>query len=115
MGRMRTMVLSILGLFAALAFSLAFYPYTPRPAIVLSLLFLLLVVGSVVAVVYAGLSRDATISHITNTETGELGTDFWIRLGSFIGVPLIGLLAAQFPGITDFLVSWIEPGLNAVK
>lgn len=115
MGRMRTMVLSILGLFAALAFSLAFYPYTPRPAIVLSLLFLLLVVGSVVAVVYAGLSRDATISHITNTEPGALGTDFWVRLASFIGIPLIGLLAAQFPGITDFLTSWIEPSLNAVK
>lgn len=115
MGCMRTMVLSILGLFAALAFSLAFYPYTPRPAIVLSLLFLLLVVGSVVAMVYAGLSRDATISHITNTEPGELGTDFWVRLGSFIGVPLMGLLAAQFPGLTDFLVSWVEPGLNAVK
>jgi hypothetical protein len=30
-------------------------------------------------------------------------------------VPFIGLLAAQFPGITDFLVSWLEPGLNAVK
>jgi hypothetical protein len=115
LGCMRTMALSILGLFAAIAFSLAFYPYTPRPAIVLSLLFLLLVVGSIVGWVYAGLSRDATISHITNTQPGALGTDFWIRLASFIGVPFVGLLAAQFPGITDFLVSWIEPGLNAVK
>ena len=112
---MRTMVLSIVGLFAAIAFSLAFYPYTPRPAIALSLLFILLVLGSVVAMVYAGLSRDTTLSYITNTEPGELGLDFWIRLASFIGVPLAGLLAAQFPGITDFVASWIEPSLNAVK
>jgi len=115
LGRMRTMVLSILGLFAAIAFSLAFYPYTPRPAIVLSLLFLLLVVGSIVAVVYAGLSRDATVSHITNTEPGALGPEFWVKLATSIGVPFIGLLAAQFPGITDFLVSWLEPCLNSVK
>jgi hypothetical protein len=115
LARMRTMALSIIGLFAAIAFSLAFYPYTPRPAIVLSLLFLLLTVGLIVALVYAGLSRDATVSHITNTEPGTLGTDFWVRLASFIGVPFIGLLAAQFPGIADFLVSWLEPGLNAVK
>jgi hypothetical protein len=74
-----------------------------------------LVVGSIVAVVYAGLSRDATVSHITNTEPGALGPEFWVKLATSIGVPFIGLLAAQFPGITDFLVSWLEPGLNAVK
>ncbi len=115
LGRMRTMALSILGLFAAIAFSLAFYPYTPRPAIVLCLLALLLIAGSVVGLVYAGLSRDVTISHITNTEPGALGWDFWTRIAGFIGVPLMGLVAAQFPGITDFLVSWIQPGLNAAK
>jgi len=115
LGRMRTMALSILGLFAAIAFSLAFYPYTPRPAIVLSLLALLLTVGSVVGLVFAGLSRDETVSHITNTVPGALGWDFWTRIAGFIGVPLMGLVAAQFPGITDFLVSWIQPGLNAAK
>jgi hypothetical protein len=115
LARMRTMVLSILGVFAAAAFSLAFYPYVPRPAIVLSLLCLLLVIGSVVALVYAGLARDETLSHLTNTEPGALGLDFWLRLASFIGVPAMGLIAAQFPGITDFIVSWIEPSLNAAK
>jgi hypothetical protein len=115
LGRMRTMALSILGLFAAIAFSLAFYPYTPRPAIVLCLLALLLIVASLVGLIYAGLSRDETVSHITNTEPGALGWDFWTRIAGFIGVPLIGLLTAQFPGITDFLVSWIQPGLNAAK
>jgi hypothetical protein len=115
LGRMRTMALSVLGLFAAIAFSLAFYPYTPRPAIVLCLLALLLIVGSVVGLVYAGLSRDETVSHITNTEPGALGWDFWTRIAGFIGLPLMGLVAAQFPGITDFLISWIQPGLNAAK
>jgi hypothetical protein len=109
------MVLSILGVFAGLAFSLGFYPYTPRPTIAIALFILLLVLASVVAVVYAGLSRDATLSYITNTEPGEIGLDFWLRFASFIGVPFVGLLVAEFPAITEFVTSWIEPGLNAAK
>lgn len=115
LARMRTMVLAILGLYAAVAFSLAFYPYTPRPAIALTLLLLLVAIGSVVALVYAGLDRDTTMSHITNTKPGTLGLDFWVRLGSFIGVPIVGLLVAQFPEIGDFIASWIQPSLSAVK
>lgn len=115
LARMRTMVLSTAGVFAAIALSLAFYPYTPRPVLALSLLFLLVVLGAVVTVVYAGLDRDSTLSHITNTEPGELGVNFWIRILSFVGVPALGLIVAQFPEITDFVVSWIQPGINAAK
>jgi len=115
LARMRTMVLSIVGVLAGFAFSLAFYPYVPRPTIAISVLFLVLVLGSVVALVYAGLERDATLSRITNTEPGELGLGFWVRYGSFLGVPILGLLVAQFPAITDFVTSWIAPSLNAVK
>jgi hypothetical protein len=78
-------------------------------------LVLLLVLGSVVALVYAGLARDATLSHITNTVPGQLGLGFWVRFASFIGVPVIGLLVAQFPAITEFVTSWVRPSLNAVQ
>jgi len=115
LARMRTMVLSIVGVLAGFAFSLAFYPYVPRPTIAISVLFLVLVLGSAVALVYAGLERDSTLSRITNTEPGELGLGFWVRYGGFIGVPILGLLVAQFPAITDFVTSWIEPSLNAAK
>ncbi|MGA9670264.1 MAG: hypothetical protein WBQ94_13715, partial [Terracidiphilus sp.] len=115
LARMRTMVLSIAGVLAGFAFSLAFYPYVPRPTLAIALLMLLGVLGSAVALVYAGLERDATLSRITNTEPGKLGVGFWLRYGSFIGVPILGMLVAQFPAITDFVTSWVEPGLNAAK
>ena len=115
LGRMRTMVLSMTGVFAAIALSVGFYPFTPRPTISLSLLFLLLLIGTVVGVVFAGLDRDNTLSHITNTEPGALGAHFWLRMVSFIGVPALGLIVAQFPEITDFVFSWITPTMNAVK
>jgi hypothetical protein len=115
LARMRTMVLSIIGVLAGFAFSLAFYPYVPRPTLAVVLLIMVVLLGSAVALVYAGLERDATLSRITNTEPGKLGLGFWVRYGSFIGVPIFGLLVAQFPAITDFVTSWIEPGLNAAK
>jgi hypothetical protein len=115
LARMRTMVLSTTGVFAAMALSVAFYPYTPRPLLALSLLLLLLALGAVVAIVYAGLDRDSTLSHITNTEPGKLGANFWTRILSFVGVPALGLIVAQFPEITDFVVSWVQPSMNAVK
>jgi hypothetical protein len=115
LARVRTMVLSIAGIFAAIALSVAFYPYTPRPTITLALMLLLLGIGVVVSHVCAGLDRDSTLSHITNTEPGSLGGHFWLRILSFLAVPVLGLLVAQFPEITDLVSSWIQPSLNAMK
>jgi hypothetical protein len=115
LARMRTMVLSIAGIFAAIALSVAFYPYTPRPTITLALTMLFLVIGALVAAIYAGLDKDATLSHITNTKPGTLGLGFWARILSFAAVPALSLLVAQFPGITDFVTSWIRPGIDAMK
>lgn len=115
LARMRTMALSIAGIFAAIALSVAFYPYTPRPTIALSLTLLFVFVAAVVGSVYAGLDRDSTLSHITNTTPGSLGASFWLRILSFAGVPALSLIVAQFPEITDFVASWIQPGINAMK
>jgi hypothetical protein len=115
LARMRTMVLSMAGVFVTVAFAVAFYPYTPRPLLTLCLLLLLAVLGIAVAVVYAGLDRDSTLSHITNTTPGSLGAGFWMRILSFVGVPVLGLLVAQFPEITDFVFSWVQPGMSAMK
>jgi hypothetical protein len=38
-----------------------------------------------------------------------------VRLASFIGVPMVGLLVAQFPEIADFIASWVQPSLTAAK
>jgi hypothetical protein len=34
---------------------------------------------------------------------------------SFIGVPAMGLIVAQFPEITDFVFSWIAPTVSQMK
>jgi len=49
--------------------------------------------------------RDATLSLITDTSPGELGGDFWLKLLQFGALPLLSLLAAQFPEVANFLFS----------
>jgi hypothetical protein len=76
---------------------------------------LFIVLGATIVVVYSQMHRDATLSHLTNTKPGELGTEFWLKLlGLGIG-PVLGLLTSVFPEFSDFFFSWLQPGLSSVK
>jgi len=115
LGRIRTLVLGIICLFVSATLSLAFYPFDPRNLISGVMILMFIVLGGVICYVYADMHRDSTLSHITNTNPGELGGDFWFKLiGLGVG-PVLGLLATVFPGIADFLLSWVEPGLASLK
>jgi len=76
---------------------------------------LLASLGAAVGVVYAEMHREAILSRLTSTGTGELGWDFWLKLLSAGAIPVFSLLAVQFPQINQFLFSWLEPALQAVK
>jgi hypothetical protein len=41
--------------------------------------------------------------------------DFWVKLGSFVFIPLLSILSVQFPGLNNFLFSWLQPALQSVK
>lgn len=36
-------------------------------------------------------------------------------LHTLVGLPALGLIVAQFPEIADFVVSWVQPSMNAAK
>ncbi len=115
MGRIRSIAMSILALFVATTLAVSSYPFDPLPIIGMIFLITFLLVGTAVILVYAEMHRDATLSHITNTTPGELGLEFWGRLFAFGVGPLIGLLTTLFPAMTDFVVSWLQPGAQAIK
>jgi hypothetical protein len=112
--RIQTLVLSTAGVFIFILMSVNSYPFEPHLRIrtLLIALFFLIIVS--VGMVYAQMHRDATLSRITDTNPGELGLAFWLKMGTFILVPALGLLAAQFPEINGFLFSWLEPAMQAV-
>jgi len=115
LGRMRSMVMSILWLFVATAVAISSYPFDPRQGLSGVMLVLFVLLGAIIFYVYAQMHKDATLSHVTNTTPGELGSAFWFKIVSFGIAPLLGLLTTIFPGIADFVFSWLQPGLQSVK
>ena|ERR1700761_2320824 len=91
------------------------YPFHPKAAIETLLCALFVWVVAVVTAVFAQLHRDATLSHITDTKPGELGTDFWARTLSFVALPLLSLVVAQFPQVNRLFYSFLEPALQALQ
>jgi hypothetical protein len=115
LGRMRTIVIAMLWIFTLATISVVSYPFDPRATLGRIFLVLFLVVGVVVFYVYAGVHRDTTLSHITNTTPGELGWAFWVKLAA-VGIgPLLAVLAALFPDMAGFLTSWLQPNVEAIK
>ena len=115
LGRLRTIALGILWLFVGATFAVSSYPFDPLNVLGGIFLTVFLVAGGVMIVSYSQMSRDATLSHITNTRPGELGVDFWMRLLTFGIGPLIALLTTLFPSMADFVFSWLQPGVQALK
>jgi hypothetical protein len=74
-----------------------------------------LALGTGIAVVFAGLDRDAILSRITDTKPNEVGVTFYLRLAQFGALPLLTVLASQFPSLNHLLFSWVQPALEALK
>ncbi len=115
LGRLRTLGLSMAALFLAMTLAVSSYPFDPLPTIAAVFLILFVIVGAVSVFVYAEMSRDATLSRITDTDPGQLGWSFWAKLATFGLPPLLGLLTTLFPSMSDFVVSVLQPGVQAFK
>ena len=115
LGRLRTIALGSLWLFIGATLAVSSYPFDPLNVLGVIFLTVFIGFGGVTVLVYSQMSRDATLSHITNTKPGELGFDFWVKLLGFGLGPLIGLLTTLFPSITDFAFSWLQPSVAALK
>jgi len=115
LARIRTIVLGSLFLFVAATLAASSYPFDPLPTVGGIFLAVFVITGGTIAIVFAQMHRDATLSHITNTLPGQLGGQFWLHLITFGVGPLLGLLTTLFPSITDFVTSWLQPGVQALK
>jgi hypothetical protein len=115
LGRIRTIVLGGVYLFLALTMAVSSYPFDPRTLLSVVLLFLFCVFGGVVVFAYADMHRDVTLSHVTNTNPGELGSEFWLKLLGYGAAPALGLLTQIFPEWAGFFFSWLQPGVSSLK
>jgi hypothetical protein len=61
------------------------------------------------------MERDPILSRISGTVPGELNKDFYLKFVAYGALPALGMLASQFPAISNFLSSWAQPALEALK
>src|SRR5206468_3479602 len=75
------------------------YPFQPHHLLMLYCWTLILVVAAASIYVFVQLERDEVLSLITRTKPGEITWDwsFVAKIGMFVFVPILSLVAAQFP------------------
>lgn len=113
--RLQTLILAMAGVFVFALISYSSYPFESRESFHALLISILFAISLAVGIVYGQMYANPLLSRITNTKPGELGLDFWVRLGTFVFVPLLTVLSVQFPEINSFLFSWLQPALQSVK
>lgn len=102
-------------LYVFLIWAATCYPYLNRHVLLIALAALLGLLSFSVILVYASINRDPILSRTTNHTPGHLDLDFYLKTASLVGIPLVGFIASQFPEVSGFLFSWLEPGMAAIK
>lgn len=101
--------------FSLILVSLNIYSFEPHRTLVWSLTIIFFVVGFTVVRALMQMHRNHILSLITGTKPNELGTEFYLRVVGYGAVPLVTLIATHFPSIGHYLVSLVQPGLDALK
>jgi hypothetical protein len=95
--------------------SLNSYPFQSGHVLGWFMASLLIAIGIAVGFMLAGAERDEVLSRLNGTTPGKIGKNFYMNLLSYGALPLLTVLAAQFPSIGSFLFSWVQPVLQALR
>jgi hypothetical protein len=112
--QMRNFLEFVTGGFILMVIALYIYPFEDHRLLGVAniAMFALLCIGMLL--VFAQMDRDPILSRLSDTPP-QLDWNFAWRVASFGALPLLTLLGSQFPTLGNFLFSWVQPALEAVK
>jgi hypothetical protein len=113
--QIRLLSIIVAMLFTLVLLSLNIYSFEPHQSLIWSFTAMFAVIGFVTVNVLREVHRDNVLSRITGSTANDLGLDFYVRIAAFGAAPLATLLATHFPAIGQYVVSFLQPGLEAVK
>jgi len=113
--RIRLLILFLTIGFSLALISLVIYSFEPHQELLWSVTALFIAIGLVVIIVLVQMHRDPILSRITGTKPGSLDSAFYGQLIGLGVTPVLTLLATHFPSIGRSLVSFLQPGLEALK
>lgn len=113
--QMRWLLLFVLYGYLFLILGLETYPFQGQHSIssILTIIFAILFSWS--AVIFVQMDSNPLLSRLEHTVPGK--ADYFEagqRLLAIGGIPLIAVLASQFPAIERFLLSWVKPTLDSI-
>ena len=115
-GRLRTLLMSVVSLFSFAALGFAIYPFEPTVAFVAVGAVLLTVVAGLVLLVFSQLEKDPVMARIVNGDPGKLELNFYVRMAEWMAVPLLTLVSSVLPGgagrIIDVVQTLFSHGAN---
>jgi len=103
--------------FVLLLLALITYPFQPQRYLVLLSTVLLVVTGPTTMYVLTQMNRDEVLSRIAKSQPGKLTWDraFISQVVIYGVLPLLSLIATQFPEVRGAAFSWIETALKTLK
>jgi hypothetical protein len=115
LGHVRLLLIFLAISFSLMLISLNVYSFEPHQSLIWSFTAIFAVIGILAIGVLMEAHRNEILSRVSGTKPNELGWGFYARLVSLGAAPLITLLATHFPSIGKFLLSFFQPGLEALK
>ncbi len=73
-----------------------------------------LTMGLGVVIVIAQVERNALVSRLTDKTAGELGGSFYLQLLKYGTVPILTIFGSQIPFISNVVLKWVQPALEAL-
>jgi hypothetical protein len=113
--QLRNFVGFIIAGFIVSILSLHAYPFQATRWIGITTVIVFVIIGAGIVFVFAEMDKDAILSRITDTQANHVGKTFFVRLATFGALPLLTVLASQFPSIGQMISTWLQPAIDAVK
>ncbi len=114
MGELRN-ILFFLGVAVSLLFAaLHTYAFRADQAIDWWFFGLFAFMGGGIVIVIAQMERNALLSRFSDRSPGELGTGFYLQLLKYGAVPFLTIFGSQVPSISNIVLKWVQPALEAL-
>ena len=108
-------ILFFLGISISLLFcALHTYAFRADQAIDWWFFGLFITMGLGVVAVVAQVERNALVSRLSDKTAGELGGSFYLQLLKYGTVPLLTIFGSQVPFISNVVLKWVQPALEAL-
>jgi hypothetical protein len=93
------------------------YPFQPKHPVMALVWVVAVICVGLVAWSFIGMERDRVLSYIGKTKPGEvmLSFEFISSMTIYVIVPLLTLLATQFPGVGDAIFSAFAPAMKSLR